>query len=351
MNNYRMIETGPDVNGNGFLDPGETVQVPVTLFNGGIADALGVTSRLRTQDPLQGRVVGPVVDYPDMAPGTALESAAPHFELTLFDSGVACGDTVPLELEMDADGATTRTGQFSFTLGSLDRDFPQNDSVLIPWFTPDPILSTLDIVEDHTIADLDVSVNITHSNASDLIVELSSPEGTTVRLHDRSGGPGSLITRYDLETEPDGPGVMADFNGESILGTWTLSVRDAFLGTAGFGTLQSWTLHVTSATGFDCDVFTCSEPDPTEAPAGFHVDKTVDGGDGSVDLEFSWSDVTGSAGYHVLHSTTPTFAAFVDVTGRTTGPTSLTVDNGAAITPPVSFFQVRAINACSQEGP
>jgi len=325
--------------------------VPVTLFNGGIADALGVSARLRTVDPAQGRVVEPIVDYPDLAVASALESPAPHFELTLFESGVGCGDTVPLELEMNADGATTRTGQFSFTLGTLDRDFPENDPVLIPWFTPTPVTSTQDIVEDHTIAALDVSVNISHSNASDLIVELSSPEGTTVRLHDRSGGPGNLITRYDLETEPDGPGVMADFNGESILGTWTLSVDDAILGSAGFGTLQSWTLHVTSATGFDCEVFTCSEPDPTEAPADFLVDKTVDGGDGSVDLGFSWSGVTGAAGYHVLHSTTPTFEASVDVTGRTVGPTTLTVDDGAVITPPVSFFQVRAVNACSQEGP
>jgi len=351
MNDHRMIETGPDVNGNGLLDPGETVQVPVTLFNGGIADALGVSARLRTTDPAQGRVLGPIVDYPDLAPASELESAAPHFELTLFESGVACGDTVPLEVEMNADGAATRTGQFGFTLGTLDRDFPKNDPVLIPWFTPNPILQTLDVVEDHTIAALDVSVYITHSNASDLIVELSSPEGTTVRLHNNSGGAGSLDTRYDLESEPDGPGVMADFNGESILGTWTLSVDDAILGSAGTGTLQSWTLHVTSATGFDCDVFTCSEPDPTEAPAGFHVDKTVDGGDGSVDLAFSWSGVTGAAGYHVLHSPAPTFGAAVDVTGRTGGPTSLTVDDGAAITPPVTFFQVRAVNVCSQEGP
>jgi len=122
MNGHRMIETGPDVNENGLLDPGETVQVPVTLFNGGTADALGVSARLRTIDPDQGRVIEPVVDFPLLPPGTALETAAPHFELTLFESGVACGDTVPLELEMNADGAATRTGQFGFTLGTSRAD-------------------------------------------------------------------------------------------------------------------------------------------------------------------------------------------------------------------------------------
>jgi len=77
----------------------------------------------------------------------------------------------------------------------------------------------------------------------------------------------------------------------------------------------------------------------------------VDGGDGSVDLSFSWNGVTGATGYHVLHSPAPAFGAAVDVTGRTAGPTSLTVNDGAATTPPVTFFQVRAVNACSQEGP
>jgi subtilisin-like proprotein convertase family protein len=350
LNGHRMIEVGPHVNGNGLLDPGETVQVPVTLFNGGVADAQGVSARVRTVDPVQGRVVEPVVSFPDMPGGTALESAAPHFELTLFESGVACGDTVPLEIEMNADGAATRTRQFSFALGSLDRDYPETDAVMIPWFTPDPVTSTQEVPDEKTIAALDVSVSISHANAAELVVELLSPEGTTVRLHDNSGAAGSLVTRYDLETEPDGPGTMADFDGESILGTWTLSVADTILGSPAPGTLQSWTLHVTSVEGFDCEVFSCAEPVPAGSANGFHVDKTVDVGDGSVDLEFHWDGVTGAAGYHVLHSSASTFGT-VDLTGRTDGPTTLLADDGAATTPPVTFFQVRAVNACSQEGP
>ena len=41
-----------------------------------------------------------------------------------------------------------------------------------------------------------------------------------------------------------------------------------------------------------------------QAPDGLHVDKAIDGGDGSVDLNFSWTGVSGAAGYHVLHSST-----------------------------------------------
>ena len=98
MNGHRMLEEGSHVNCNGFPDPGETVKLPVTLFNGGGGDALTVNGRLRTVDPTQGRVVTPLAPYPDMARGEGFESAQPHFELALFDPGSSCGDVVELEM-------------------------------------------------------------------------------------------------------------------------------------------------------------------------------------------------------------------------------------------------------------
>ena len=61
--------------------------------------------------------------------------------------------------------------------------------------------------------------------------------------------------------------------------------------------------------------------------------------------------MTGAAGYHVLHSNGATYTSRVDVTGSTSGATTLTVDDGAAITPDLAFFQVRAINGCYEESP
>jgi subtilisin-like proprotein convertase family protein len=350
-NDHRMIEEGANVNGNGFLDPGETVKLPVALFNGGTADALDVTGRLRTVDPTQGRVIEPVATYPDLVVGEESESNLPHFELTLFESGVACGESVMLELEMDALGAATRYRQFELTLGDRNRDLVKTDSIPIQRQTPTPVTTTLNVIEDRTIAELDVTVNISHPNVAELIVELTSPQNTTVRLHDNSGSGPGLTTRYDLEADPDGPGTMADFEGESILGNWTLSVRDTVWGAAGAAYLNGFTLHVTADGAFDCDVLTCPEPVPGEAPDGFFIKRVVDGGDGSIDLVFSWNGVAGAAGYHVLHSTVATYDSLVDVTGRTTGETTLTMENGAAITPDLTFFQVRAVNGCNEESP
>jgi len=353
-NAHRMIEDGANADGDGYLEPGETIRIPVTLYNGGAADAVGVSARLRTVDPVQGRVVDPVAMWPDISIGSEYESYDPHFELTLFESGVACGETVEMEIEMDAgNAAMIRTRRFEWTLGERDRDFHKSDGQSIQRQTPVPVISTLDVVEERTIAELDVTVAINHPDRSELIVELTSPEGTTVRLNDAWAGPGpsGIYTRYDLETDPDGPGTMADFEGESILGTWTLSVEDIRWGVYGLASLSSWTLHVTADGAFDCDVLACAEPAPTASPGGLHVDKTVDGGDGSVDLLFSWDGVTGAAGYHVLHSSLAPFDFNVDLTGRTSGETMLTVEDGAAMTPPMAFFLVRAVNTCNQEGP
>jgi subtilisin-like proprotein convertase family protein len=348
-NSHRMIEEGLNVNGNGFLDPGETVKLPVALFNGGTADALGVYGRLRTIDPTQGRVVTPIALYQDLDVGEEAESNSPHFELTLFEAGAACGDTVMLELEMETAGAATRYKQFGLDLGVRDRDFVKTDGQMIFRQTPEPVISTLEVTEDRNIAELDVTVNISHPNVPELIVELTSPQNTTVRLHNNSGSGSGLTTRYDLEADPDGPGTMADFVGESILGTWTLSVEDTIWGMYGNAYLNGFALHVTADGAFDCVALPCAEPEPTGSPTGLHVDKTVAGDE--VDLLFSWSGVGGAAGYHVLHSDGAAYTDRVDVTGSTAGATTLTVDNGAAITPDLAFFQVRAINGCYEESP
>ncbi|MCP3982126.1 MAG: hypothetical protein GY716_22700 [bacterium] len=343
---HEMIEQGLNINGNGFADPGETVQIPVELFNGGAADAHAVTGRLRTVDPGQGRVVEPSVPFPDLPTGAASESAPPHFALTLFESGAACGDTVELEIEMDAQGTATRSRRFALQLGTLEKDFVGVDVQSIPVVTQgNPVLSELLIAEDHSISELDVTTHISHPYSDDLIVELTSPQNTTVRLRDNSAG--SHAVRYDEERAPDGPGTLADFVGQSTLGTWTITIHDTRFQGPGTGAITGFTLHVRTQGAFDCEVAACPEPVPAAAPQQLTIDK----GTGSADLILDWAGVGGAAGYHVLSSAGPGFDGIVDLTGRTTGATMLAVADGATIAPDLVFFQVRAVNACNQESP
>jgi len=75
--------------------------------------------------------------------------------------------------------------------------------------TPQAILdratlsSTIQISEAYCIGDVDVDIDITHTYIGDLIVDLQSPGGTTVRLHNHTGGSGqSIVQRYDDEAIP-----------------------------------------------------------------------------------------------------------------------------------------------------
>ena len=123
------------------------------------------------------------------------------------------------------------------------------------------------------ISDLDLQTFITHTLNGDLIIQLTSPSGTTITLVNRTGAPtspgdinanGFLGTVWDDDAGfvlPDGfafagnasaPGLtpeelLAAFDGEDPNGTWTLTVIDAdqdFFTPVGVGTLDSWSLTI-----------------------------------------------------------------------------------------------------------
>ncbi|MFH1435567.1 MAG: proprotein convertase P-domain-containing protein [Pseudomonadota bacterium] len=101
----------------------------------------------------------------------------------------------------------------------------------IPDNTPAGVSATVTSADwlPASINDIHVGVKIRHTYIGDLIVDLTSPAGTTLALHDRTGsGTDNIFTVYDLVTAPDG-GSMAGFDGEATSpgsGTWTLHVSD-----------------------------------------------------------------------------------------------------------------------------
>ncbi len=102
------------------------------------------------------------------------------------------------------------------------------------------VSSTIMVIDDLPIADINVTVNLEHSFLSDLIISLISPSGTEVILTSNScsqleninavfddaaasltcsGNPGISGTVKPL-------GSLASLNGESSFGEWTLLVKD-----------------------------------------------------------------------------------------------------------------------------
>nr|MEE4267027.1 C25 family cysteine peptidase [Candidatus Krumholzibacteria bacterium] len=92
------------------------------------------------------------------------------------------------------------------------------------------------------VSAVEVFVDITHTYQSDLVLELISPLGTVVRLHNNSGGStDDIYTWYPAETTPFES--LTAFIGEEMFGEWTLRVMD--FGPQDYGTVNNWCLRLT----------------------------------------------------------------------------------------------------------
>jgi subtilisin-like proprotein convertase family protein len=136
------------------------------------------------------------------------------------------------------------------------------ESADVPKAVPDvgKIVSTLDVPDSFEIADVDVVVNISHSQNSDLDVYLKAPNGTTVELFTDVGFYTKNFTNTLLDDEADTSikngsapftgsyqpeGSLATLDGSDAQGTWQLVVIDDR--GKNTGTLNSWGLSIDSA--------------------------------------------------------------------------------------------------------
>lgn len=95
-----------------------------------------------------------------------------------------------------------------------------------------------------TVQDVNVYVDITHTYIGDLVVSVTSPAGTTVLLHNRTGGATqNLRTWYDTQTAPTQS--LGALTGQGASGAWTLSVSDQ--AAADVGSLNEFRLEVLSS--------------------------------------------------------------------------------------------------------
>ncbi|WP_343695961.1 reprolysin-like metallopeptidase [Flavobacterium sp.] len=109
------------------------------------------------------------------------------------------------------------------------------------------------------ISDVNVSVNVTHTRLSDLEIQIINPQGTIVRLFNKScGGTSSTLAlqfddsgnALDCSLTTEQIVIPAEdlivFNGQSPAGTWTFRVRDAVSGM--FGTINSASVNICTQT-------------------------------------------------------------------------------------------------------
>lgn len=319
------VEDGPT--GNGWLDPGETADLAVTLRNVGRR----ATSIFADLEPIGWFATAPRpgAAYPDLDPGESGESVAPYHQVSISPDAPA-GHKVGFALHWTSDGGTGTTEPLYLPLGDpqcatfVSSDVPQ--SILNHQSTT----SSLSVLTELELYDLAVEVHITHGYIGDLWVELISPSGTPVVLHNRSGGSSNNIHgTYGDDLYPFEP--LARLGGETSSGTWSLKVSDGVGGNV--GTLDAWSLEL------------CGRPFEATPPEMRFRRHWVEP-DGAV---LEWWPYPGMDSYRVYRATEATSAdGFVDVTAEDDDDTDTRfVDTS---TEPLAFFLVTGVGP-GGEGP
>ena len=106
------------------------------------------------------------------------------------------------------------------------------DASNLPIPNPGSVTSFATLSAPGRVRHVEVLVKIVHENPDNLLVTLTSPDGTTIVLHDHGPGtttsPGlgsdGLFVHYPVERDPVEP--LAAFHGEAAAGSWALEVLD-----------------------------------------------------------------------------------------------------------------------------
>ena len=250
-----VIEDPAPGDRDGSLEPGEPFSLKVGLHNGGDADATGVSGTLSGGD-LSVSQAG--ADWPDIGTTETALNPTP-FEGTLAPAAT-CGVDVPATLTLATNqGAqmvpvSLPTGAASSPLTHLSG----SPALPIPDESSAGVTSTINVRTPGRVKDLDVRIaSLIHGYVGDLVIDLTSPEGTTVRLADHPGGPDNsgdhlINTVFDDEAavgissgaapytgsfRPQND-QLSRFDGQQRQGNWTLRVRDLSEGDT--GTLADW---------------------------------------------------------------------------------------------------------------
>ena len=119
-----VCPSGGPGSGNGYLDPGEVITMPVTLQNDGNTALTSIVGTLSS--PTAGVTVSdPSAGWPNLAPSTSAQTNPDHFQFQL-GQGVACGSDLSLGVQAVAVEGSWN-GNFSKKVGHV---LPGNSTVL-----------------------------------------------------------------------------------------------------------------------------------------------------------------------------------------------------------------------------
>jgi len=260
-------------NGNGFIDPGETITLTIPALNNfNCADLTAVVGAL-SASTTGVTVTDSSGDYGAVVAGGASNGTTYQFTVA---STVPCGAEIIFTLILtSAEGVSStqtikmRVGQAvngianTYTYGGTPKSIPDG--------VAKGTMATLNVPGQIVIGDVNLNlINIPHTWIGDLVISLISPDGTVVGvvdnltngfdsnsnndfintvLDDEAVNPiqtqSGLVTNASFQ--PTNP--LSTFDLRKGSGKWKLKAIDTFRGDV--GTIRSWSLTITPVT-FSC---------------------------------------------------------------------------------------------------
>jgi subtilisin-like proprotein convertase family protein len=249
----------PGGDGDGLIEPTESFSIKERLKNDFGAPLTVVSASLSSLTPFL-TINQPSSAYPDIATGGTAENVSAFRASTT--SAITCNSALSMRLDVTtAQGPATVPVSVETTGPRVSRA-ATDTPIAIPDVTPAGISSTVTLPSGAgTIADLDLTLAITHTFNADLDVSLTHGATTLALFTDvNGGGDGMALTLDDQATtaieaasvpaagtpltgsfRPETPASFAGaFGGQDASGQWTLTVVDDSAGD--LGTLSSWSL-------------------------------------------------------------------------------------------------------------
>lgn len=256
-------------NGNGYLDPGETIAETVVLTNfPSRSTASGVSAVLSSTTPGV-TMVQAASSYPNIAAGNTALNLTP-FTYRLAHT-VPGGTSLFFTCVQTANGSSA-TATFTHVVGRM-MSGPTVTNTYMSSNVPKTIVDSSTIFStnvissggDRYIDDVNVLVRLNHTWDADLIIALQNPAQEEVILASKRGnsgdnyGAGTTNTVFDDEAataiSAGSPPFLGSFRPEAVLstfdgglldGAWRLRVTDSAAGDT--GTLLNWGMQVVSHT-------------------------------------------------------------------------------------------------------
>ena len=158
-------------------------------------------------------------------------------------------DTTPNSRKWDGSDSNLRISNISapgqiirFTTGEREPLVAIGEvtaDLLIPDHKPEGVSSEITISQIGRAKSIKVSIDIIHTYIGDLQVELEAPSGKKAMLHDKKGGYTDDIKETYFS---DSLQTLADLEGESINGNWSLHIKDLAL--IDTGRLNWWKIEM-----------------------------------------------------------------------------------------------------------